>query len=79
MMSSRRVMINYGSYIELRYGNTQNHNRKHYHRNKNHRQSKLRVSYLGIIYKIHVFVLVESALQVNTEGITKCLVTKINS
>ena len=52
-MSSRRVMINYGSYIKLRCCNTHNHNRKHYHRNKNHRQSKLRVSYLGIIYEIH--------------------------
>jgi len=78
MMSSRRVIHN-RSYVKLRCGNTQNHNGKHYHWNKEHRQSKLRVSYLGIIYEIHVFVLVESALQVNPEGITNCLLTKINS
>ena len=78
-MMSRRWMIHNGSYKELRCGNTQNHNRKHYHRDEKHRQSKLRVSNFGIIYKIHVFVLVESALQVNPEGITNCLTAKINS
>jgi len=71
-------MIHHGSYKELRCGNTQNHNRKHYYRNEKDRKSKLCVTNYGIIYKIHDFFMVASVLQVNPEGILKCLTVKIN-